>query len=515
MNKIILFNTHIEINDYNLGDCTKLERVFSIYDKLYHRYYFKGIVYDESRRVLLVPRGLDISWLENTFGCKSVEAKSQNDFAKTEQINLKYLPRDDDQKAALRFMLGSGEYERNSYRSMLSINLNTGKGKSYCSIATIAYLSIRSIIITNSVDWLEQWRSFILEYTDIKPDEIYFISGTPSIKKLYKRDISKYKIYLSTHATIKSYGDTFGWEEVGKLFQYLKIGLKFYDEAHLNFDNMCYIDFYSDVLKTYYITASPGRSDYRENNIFALYFKNVPGIDLFDHENDPHTEYLAIKFNSHPTAMEASRCKNAYGLDRNRYTGYVVNKQNFHYLLYILIDMVKKKPGKHLIYIGTNEAILEVRNWFYEKFPELIGLVGIYTSLISKDEKRKQLENKIILSTTKSAGAAMDIKGLAEVINLAEPFKSKILAQQTLGRTRDENTLYKDIVDTGFFYTKNYYEFKKPVFLKYASKCSEVTLSDQELRERAWKVFSTEPKLKRPVHYIDSPDKKIRPVIWF
>ena len=82
----------------------------------------------------------------------------------------------------------------------------------------------------------------------------------------------------------------------------------------------------------------------------------------------------------------------------------------------------------------------------------------------------------------------MDIKGLVETINLAEPFKSNVLAQQTLGRTRDNNTLYKDIVDTGFYYTKKFYESKKPVFQKYASQCIEINLSDKELKERAEKI---------------------------
>ena len=103
--------------------------------------------------------------------------------------------------------------------------------------------------------------------------------------------------------------------------------------------------------------------------------------------------------------------------------------------------MAIKKPGKHLFYIGTNEAILYIRDWIYQNFPELVGQVGIYTSIIPPQYKQEQLNRKIILSTTKSAGAAMDIKGLAEVVNLAEPFKSRVLAQQTLGRTRSDNTL--------------------------------------------------------------------------
>ena len=165
--------------------------------------------------------------------------------------------------------------------------------------------------------------------------------------------------------------------------------------------------------------------------------------------------------------------------------------------------MAIRKPGKHLFYIGTNEAILYVRDWIYENFPELIGQVGIYTSIIPADKKPIELAKKIILSTTKSAGAAMDIKGLVETVNLAEPFKSKVLAQQTLGRTRDANTLYKDVVDTGFFYTKKYYEFKKPIFKKYASECVEINLNNEELVKRSEGIKEDRSKLVQAMDFFD------------
>ena len=79
----------------------------------------------------------------------------------------------------------------------------------------------------------------------------------------------------------------------------------------------------------------------------------------------------------------------------------------------------------------------------------------------------------------------MDIKYLVETVNLAEPFKSRVLAQQSFGRTRGDNTIYKDIVDMGFPQTRAYYNFKKPVFTKYATSCKEVVLKDKQLQDLA------------------------------
>ena len=503
MNKIVVYRTHIEVNNYDLGDCPPLERAFSVYDMTYHKYFPMGRIYDPKRRILMLPRGIDIGFIERLFQVEPVIDSSIDPVGDIGQVMLKYKPRDEIQQEAIRFMLSVDKYSRNKNHTMLSVNLNTGKGKTYCAIATASYLGFRSAVITDSIGWLEQWRKFFVEYTDIKDDEIYLISGAPSLMKLFNRDINKYKVILSTHSTLKSIGDSQGWDKISEFFKYCQIGIKFFDEAHLNFDNMFQIDCYTNTFITYYLTATPGRSDRNENTIYGYYFKNVPSIDLYDSENDPHTKYAAIKFNSNPSPVEASECKNNYGLNRIKYTDYLVHNDNFHSLLYILVDMALKKPGKHLFYIGTNDAILYVRDWIYENFPELVGQIGVYTSITPSDKKKDELEKKIILSTTKSAGAAMDIKGLAETVNLAEPFKSRVLAQQTFGRTRNENTLYKDIVDTGFYYTKKFYEYKKPVFSKYATECVEINMKKDDIESRCEKIKESRKGLINAFTFFD------------
>ena len=88
---------------------------------------------------------------------------------------------------------------------------------------------------------------------------------------------------------------------------------------------------------------------------------------------------------------------------------------------------------------------------------------------------------------------------------MAEPFKSRVLAQQTFGRLRAPNTIYKDVVDLGFVQTRSYYNFKKPVFAKYATDCLEVRISDQELIDRAKKVLLERKDLYMP---FDVPDPR-------
>lgn len=483
MNKIVLKHSHIEINNYDMGDCPQLEYIFSIWDPIYHASFPKGIEYIEEKRQLRLPRGIDISYIRNMFMVEPIVDKNCDPYIMTNPIRIKYLAKDERQIEIIKFILGQDNYKYTLSKSQLSVNSSTGSGKTFTTVASICYSGSRAIIITSNLDWLKQWRERIMEYTPLTDKQIYMISGSSSINKILYRNPLDYQIFLISHSTIKSYGDKNGWNKVEELFKYLQCSMKIYDEAHLYFDNMAKIDFHSNTKKTLYLTATPKRSSKEEDVIYQLYFKNVPSISLFDENTDPHVNYVSMHFNSHPKPMDIQKCKNQYGFDRIKYVSYITERPNFIKLLFIIIDMVINMDGKALIYIGTNQGIQTVYNTIISQLPFLENYIGIYTSII-KENKESNLYKKIILSTTKSCGAASDIPDLKITINLAEPFRSEVLAQQTLGRCRADNTLYIDLVDQGFYFTKKYFEAKKPIFSQYAKSCKSVMMSDDELDTR-------------------------------
>lgn len=496
MSKIDVYNTSIVINDYDFGDCPTLENYFKIkvpVTKSYWNYRYFGLYYNEEEKKLYIPRGVDVWLIEKLIGEEAnVHVNEYIKYEKYNDFKISSLPRDDDQKKALRFMLGKGEYRHTASKSQLSVNLNTGKGKTYLAISTIAFSGIKTMIIMYSENLIQQWKREILKYTNLSPKQVCIIEGSGSIYRLLNTD-NDAVIYLVTHGTLKSYGDRNGWNKVGELFEYLKIGIKIFDEAHQNFENILMIDFYTNVYKTYYLTATSLRSSNEENRVYQLSFKNVPSIDLFNKDEDPHTIYTAIKFNSKPNAVEKSGCKNQYGLDRNKYTNYLVKKPIFYKVLYILMNIIIHRTftgGKCLIYIGTNNAIEKVYNWVLQNYPELYNQVGILSTLADEEHRRDAVNKRIILATTKSAGAGLDIKGLKLTIVLAEPFKSEILARQTLGRTRDKNTEYIELVDIGFPQCSKYYTQKKHIFLKYALSCREIVLKPDYIESKSSEIIN-------------------------
>ena len=504
------------IHNYEMGDVPFIEKMFSVWDRLYHRYYLYGIYYDKKNKDLYLPSGMDDYFIYRNFYGDIFEKRNPDEYASIDnKILLKSAPRDDTQIEAIKFCTGLSPYEKNRNLSQLSLNLPTGKGKTYVAIAVFAFYRIKTMMITSTIDWLYQWKEKILEYTNLTKDEVYIIAGKASIVKLFNgmHDHTKIKFFLCSHDTLKAYATANGWESVHELFKTLKIGIKIYDEAHLYFDNTMMIDNYTDVWKTYYLTATPMKSNVNEDKIYKRCYEKVPKISMFDEDNDPHTEYLAIFFNSRPNPMQVSDCQNAYGFDRIKYENYLVTRPNYFKLLRILMEIIRCRlspEGKCLIYIGTNYAIQATYNWLHYYFRNLS--IGIFSSLVDKDSKRDQLNNTIILTTTKSAGAALDIPGLEITMILDEPFKSKQIAIQTLGRTRAKNTLYIDIVDTGFKSLRYYYNSKLPAFQKYATNCKQLSISDAELDSRVKEIDYNEMKRleekhKPNIHVIEFKEK--------
>lgn len=501
----------IRVLNYEWGDSERLERQFSVWDMITHKYNYFAISYDEEKKILYLPRGIDLYYVQ---GCLKVNTEDliylkPYNYEVFDNIGMRYKPRDDNQRKALKFMLGLDEYKRNNDYSMLLIAGTTGFGKSYCSIFTICYTKIKSIVITYALTILEQWANYIFQYTNMKKDDVYLIKGADSINMLLqeKTKYTKAKIYLVSHATLQDYASSYGWDKIGNLFETIKVGQCFIDEAHRNFDNICKINAHVNVYKTYFITATPNRSSERENKIYQLAIKNIPAISLYNPDKDKHTNYIAIKWSSCPSPQQKSNMFNVYGLDRHKYIDYVVRQPNFYKILRVIMNMVIKAKGPVLFYIDTNAAILIVYKWISENYPMFAGDIGIYSGLVSSDEKYKEKLNKrIILSTTNSSGAAEQIDGLKMAIVLAAPFKSTVTAMQAAGRLRDPNTYFIELIDLSFQTIKKFYYYKLPTYHERMLTVQDVNFNQNSLDTKAedLKIIHNEMARCTPFYSIDT-----------
>lgn len=510
--KIEVRRSCIVIHNYKAGDSEYLEKFFRVYNKQLRKYEDVILAYDSSTKLLYIPRGFNIDILCNIFNSRPVYSKSYDEYDKNLYFRLSYLPRNDTQKEAIKFITGTDKYKDIKKNPQICVNLNTGAGKTYVTIACSTYLGVRSMMITSSNGWIDQWAERILEYTDTAPSEIYKLIGINSIAMIIrdKVKIKNIKYILASHMTIKSYGDKYGWEKVGELFKKLRIGIKIYDEAHLDFSNICNIDFATNTYKTIYLTATPARSNTEEDKIYQASFETCPKIDLFNKETDPRTHYIALKYNSNPTQKDINKCNNKWKkmFDVNAYCKYIIHNPRFYDMFRIILEEIFIR-GKALIYVGLNEAVLELKKWIINNYPWLENEIGIYTSIINPKDKEEELKKTIILTTTRSAGAALDIHGLKVTVVLCEIFKSKVLARQSLGRTRDYGTWYIELVDVGIEACEYCFNHKQEVFYNYALDTQVINMTDDIIRSRLIEIHENE--LER-IKIIYQKDDAVNPI---
>lgn len=491
MNKIEVCFSYIKINDYDQGDCPALEKLFRIWNQAYHRVEYHHIKFDKEHRCLYLPRGMDVFTVERCLHAKAWFNNVPSRYETNPQIGMKFPPRDEKQNETLKFLTGANEYRAYKNYSQYLVALSPGVGKTYVSTAYIAITGLKAMVISYNLS--DQWMERIGQYTDILPQEIYNIQGGPSIQSLFKKtpeQLSRYKVYLATHDTLKSLMDR-DPDGLDRLFNHLGIGIKIFDEAHKQFESMCAIDYATNVMKTIYLTATPVRNDSQENDIYMTYFKNVPKISLFD-DADKHVKYLALKYSSNPSLRDMDDCMSTYGFNRNSYANYVVTKPEFYQMLYIILDMIKKMPGKKLMYLASNDAILTVERWI-KADPRLWyyhDKIGIYTSI--NKNKQAALKQELILTTSGSAGEGLDVPGLICGINLADPTKSEPLNRQRFERVRAKG-YFIDVVDEGFRTLINYYYANQKIYANFAVSTNQSTYSQDRLDKEEGKINHNNP----------------------
>jgi superfamily II DNA or RNA helicase len=512
---IDILGSSVVIHNYSPGDNQRLEHLFSVWSKVKHRYESMGVFYDYEHKDLYLPGGVNLANVINSFQPDLIRRIPPDPYKHIGEVKCKIKPRDDRQWKALKFCLGLEEYSNNRNCSQLSLNLNTGVGKTAIAVLTFAFYGLRTIMITASAAWLDQWREKLLEYTNLKPDEIYTISGTAGIVKLFNgmKKTENIKFLLCTHSTLHTYAKKHGWGSVRKLFMDLQIGIKVVDESHLFWESMFKCDYASNCLKTYYLTATPMKSDVYQNRIYQLSFETVPKISLFDEEHDTHANVLIIKINSHPGPYEREAIATGnYGFNVLKYVDYFQQTDIYYKLLHITLYHCLSEMGPEdrvLIYHATNSAVMQSYRWIKYHYGQYS--IGIYTSLVPKEIKHEQLECKIILSTTKSAQALLDIAHLKKIIVFAEPYNSAPITRQVLGRLRDDNTELIEIVDVGFMRLFQWGANRKNIYQKYAKEVNEMQFNDQEINDAVLQINRAERAeleervkgLPLPVEYVN------------
>lgn len=467
MNEINLFPGRIEITNYELGDNTRLEKALSVWDKVNFKVSYNAYVYDEDNKVLIIPGGVSLDYLMKCFPSAKINYTNRNNVEKYRNVyfSLKYPTRETLQNKAINFM------QKDLPQLMLS--LATGKGKTYCAIHYSGKSKKLALTVVDQESIALQWIDKLTYFTNIKNEEIFLISGKDSINKLLKmknKELNTYKWFIGIHRTFSNLIEE-DPDEYTKLMKHLKIGLRYYDEAHVEWKNIFNMDRLYDC-KSIYITATPNRGNPFENKVYQLMFSNQ-GVPRFVGSGDKYLNIIVYKYNSHPTDEEEYQLSNKYGFDTIAWSKYIMN-DNLDLFTDILGEVLETvyKSNKHKTAILLKS--IDLCNTVYDQMQSLLeekGLTsGKYHSKIKNREKT--LEKDVIFSTEKSFGKALDVKDLSVCINTV-PCSSESTILQIMGRLReipDKEVFFIDLFDEGFAKQKKQYTKRLTIYKNKSKK---------------------------------------------
>ena len=435
-----VFHTHIEIHPYKKGDAPVLENMLSGRDLKYGKAYRLCYYIDPFTETLYIPSGVSIPMLNTTFNTMAIPM-TECDPYKRIKCEVTAEPISRIQEEAIEFLTCDKDFHKNDKYSQFSLNLDTGDGKTGAAIMAIGKLRMKAIIIVHSKKLKDQWIKSISKFTDIPDSRILNIDGSKYIKAILSGDIDPddYDIFCVNHQTIKSFSNDRNWNEVREFFKKINVGIKVVDEVHLFFENSFMIDCFSNTCKTFYLTATFSRSNRSEITAYKVAFSNTVrfGEETFNYEEKrKHINIFLLYFKSVPEYGLVPDIRSTYGFSSYKYIDYELENDTNHSLkklLIRLIDMTKNIEGKTLILTPKIDTVYSVAKYIEDVTGEKCG------TICSGNDHKVNLQNtecRYIVSTAKSSGTGVDIKGLRMMIDL-EPVSSPLYMDQIRGRLRE------------------------------------------------------------------------------
>ena len=471
--KIDAFNTHYVINDYNIGDFKQLEHDLTYHDwvAFTHEPRFS---YDKNTKSLYVPRGVDQYILEQWSGEPVHKIHERRTVKKLNYIELTTKPRNDVQSKAIRYLTGTGEFESTKSDSQKVLIMPPGTGKTYCAIASMVGLGIRTIIIVHNNNLKAQWIGNLKEYTNLGGPNIVELESTEQLASYKSNPPSDNNmVFVTTHRLLTYYMDKYS--DLDKLFNKMGIGLKIYDEVHKEYKATLKIDYATNVPHTFYLTATFALSQYADNRIFQFAYKMVRKLKITPDEFR-HIIYIAVLFNSRPLPIEVHKVEGKKrGFDRYEYIDYEIENGYLEKEIRELLNTFKneKKMDGKILLLSSKQASCDYFNKVLQDEIPGIDSCSFYTD--NKIEGYKQFE--AITATPAMLGTGEDIPGLRFLFN-TEPTRSITNTDQFSGRLRPykdgKPTYYIEFIDIGFPRLVDMYRIRLKLLKSKVRECHEI-----------------------------------------
>lgn len=295
--------------------------------------------------------------------------------------------------------------------------------------------------------WIEDISKFYegIRNNPIGQDELLVIDTTAKLDKYIDRGVPEYvTVIVLTLTTIRGYIDAYREDPNSvqvppeQIWEKLGIGYRITDETHEHFHLNYTIDLFTHCPKTLYLSATLDPSGSFEDKMYRTMFpKNERmGGDLYK----PYIKAKALIYHHMNPERWRYILKGAYShiaYEANFMQGRIAETIRIQYFDMIYEQLkenyldIRKKGQKAIIFFTT----IKMCSMFVDYLESKVKDVDI-RRYVGEDDYDNILEGEIIVSTTGSAGTAIDIPGL--ILNIMTiSIDSRQANLQIMGRLRE------------------------------------------------------------------------------
>jgi superfamily II DNA or RNA helicase len=296
--------------------------------------------FKETENYLLIPRYYPL----RKVGLGEVQINREEFLQNPEQINIDHniTPRNELQERSIKTLLGS--------RACI-LQLAPGTGKTVIAIYAISELKMKSLILVHLDSLVEQWKTRLLEFTNLSEDDISRLRS-----KTFKEDLSK-PIILATAQTFVSLLKRQREAFLNELNE-AKLGVFVSDECHTTSGAPTFSDcsIFVPAVHTYGLSATPKRSDgnldiieYHLGKIVAS--EDTDGIMdarvtvvVMDYEVDTRKRYRYLYWGGN--------------FQRARYLNLIKKSEPFQACIKILLNKVMSED-RHVICVAERIKLID------------------------------------------------------------------------------------------------------------------------------------------------------------
>jgi superfamily II DNA or RNA helicase len=330
------------------------------------------------------------------------------------------------------------------------VNLQTGQGKSYCSMRAMQILAMRTLCLVRPM-YVEKWVEDMRRTYHIAHEDILVVAGNKALQALLnqaEQGLITAKVIVISNKTlqfwIKEY-EARGQEtlELGfpctprYLCEILGIGIRLIDEVHQDFHLNFKIDLYTHVPRSISLSATLLGDDDFINRMYQIAYPIAERCEELALKKYVHSKGIVFRFRN-PEKIKYKNSITKY-YSHHEFEQSVIRHASTcsEYLRLIshCLDSTYIKtrvPGqKAIVYCASIEFCSIVTSYLSRKYLDLH--VGRY---VEEDPFSNLADSDIIVSTIQSAGTALDIAGLTTVL-CTTAVNSSQANIQTLGRLRE------------------------------------------------------------------------------